>query len=412
MVTAEIITIGDEILIGQIVDTNSAWLGSHLSAMGVSLSCITSIGDDAALISSTLGRALKENDITLVTGGLGPTKDDITKKTLASLFSCELVKHEPSYEHVRSMLSKKGIPFTELNQQQAYVPSCAEIIVNEWGTAPALLFRDGAHILICMPGVPFEMKSLCTNKIFPLILSTYTLKGYVHVTKIVYNFPESLLSEHIEEWEDNLPEGVHLAYLPSPGRVRLRLSSYGAVDSSELEALFATLRTNYLSSHPFSNEGEPLEAIIACELVARGETLSVAESCTGGALAARFTSLSGASAYFRGGVVAYDNDVKHRVLGVSTDILEGYGAVSEPVVCAMAEGARKLLGTDYAIATSGVAGPTGGTLTKPVGMVCIAVSSVKGTVAVTKMFTSLREQNIEYACSHGVSMLNDIIFNK
>lgn len=409
MVEAEIITIGDEILIGQIVDTNSAWLGTKLSAMGVTLSKITSIGDSAEVIRCTLSRALKENDITFVTGGLGPTKDDITKKTLADMFASPLVRHEESYEQVRCMLEKKGVAFTSLNQQQAYVPECASVIVNNWGTAPAMLFEQGGHILISMPGVPFEMKALCENKIFQLISSRYALQQHVHVTKCVYNFPESLLSEHIATWEDALPEGVTLAYLPSPGKVRLRLSSRGMVTEEGLEELFSELKRHYLSNHLFISETDSLEACVAYELTMRGATLAVAESCTGGALAARFTAMSGASAYFRGGVVSYDNEIKHKVLGVSNASLETYGAVSEQVVREMAEGVRKLMGADYAIATSGIAGPSGATETKVVGTVCIALSSAKGTVAVTKIFTPLREQNIEYASTHGITMLYDYI---
>lgn len=408
MTRAEIITIGDEILIGQIVDTNSAWLGDKLSNLGVKVARITSIGDTAETIKETLIRSITENNITIVTGGLGPTKDDITKRTLADIFECKLIRNDDCYNAVEALCLLKGLEFNELNKLQGYVPECCEAIVNDHGTAPAMIFERNGNYLISLPGVPFEMKPLCEDKIFPLLKQKLSLRHNIHISKTIYGIPESTLAIKIAPWEDALPPYLHLAYLPSPSRIRLRLSAYGESSEREIEEQFDMLKD--LIPHNFiGNEEASVESDVAKILSECGETLSVAESCTGGAIAARFTAMAGASTYFKGGAIAYSNDIKMKVLGVSEESLERYGAVSEEVVKEMAEGIRQLTGSTYSIATSGIAGPDGGSEDKPVGTIWMAVATPNSTYATKKIFTKLREQNIEYSTVRAISILRDLL---
>lgn len=408
MVQAEIITIGDEILIGQIVDTNSAWLGENLSRLGVKVQRITSIGDTKGEIFDTLSSAIYKNRVTFVTGGIGPTKDDITKQTLAEIFNCELVKNEECYNAIEDLCRRKDLDFNELTQKQGYIPSCCTAITNNNGTAPAMIFERDGNYLISLPGVPFEMKSLCEDKIFPFLESKLSLQHNIHISKTIYGIPESTLAIKIAPWEDALPEYLHLAYLPSPSRIRLRLSAYGESSTNEIEEQFDKLK-KYIPLNFIGDESESIEKSVARMLSERGETLSVAESCTGGSIAASFTAMAGASLYFLGGVVSYSNSMKTDILGVDTYNIEKYGAVSEEVVRQMAEGMRKLSGSTYAIATSGVAGPDGGTAEKPVGTVWMAVATPSQTIAIKKVFTKFREQNIEYATAKAISILRDLL---
>lgn len=410
MITAGIVTIGDEILIGQIVDTNSAWLGNKLNNLGVKVSRILSIGDGREEIISTLNQAIDNYNITFVTGGLGPTKDDITKFALAEIFSSEMVMNKECFEHVRKLCELKNIEFNELNQNQSLVPACAETLVNEFGTAPCMIFSRGGNILISLPGVPFEMKSLCESKIFAIIKERFELKQNIHISKAVFGIPESVLAMKIADWEDSLPSYLHLAYLPNPKRILLRLSSYGEGSREEIEEYFLKLK-EIIPQHYVGAEDMSVEKSVAEMLVERGETLSTAESCTGGAMAARFTAMSGASSYFMGGVISYDNSVKINTLGVDAKVIEAKGVVSEEVVIMMAEGVRKLLGTTYGISTSGVAGTTGGSEEKPVGTVWMAVATPIKTITFKKVFTPLREQNIEYASSYAISLLRDYLID-
>lgn len=407
----EIITIGDELLIGQIVDTNSAWLGDKLSNLGVRVKQITSIGDNRSEIFDTLNRALSQNKVTFVTGGLGPTKDDITKHTLAELFHCRLVKNEACYRAVEELCAKKGLDFNELNKGQGYVPECCTAIVNDNGTAPAMIFERDGNYLVSLPGVPFEMKPLCVTKIFPYLKERLSLQHNIHSSKTIYGIPESTLAIKIADWENALPDYLHLAYLPSPARIRLRLSAYGAGSEQEIESQFEKLR-EIIPQNFIGDDNESLESSVAALLKKRAETLSVAESCTGGAISARFTAMAGASAYFLGGVISYSNDVKINVLQVAASDIETYGAVSEQVARSMAEGVRRLTGSTYAIATTGVAGPDGGTEQKPVGTVWMAVAGADGTTASVKLFTKLREQNIDYASARAISILRDRLIEK
>lgn len=405
--TAEIITVGDEILIGQIVDTNSAWIGRHLNEIGVRLVHIASVADDAEAIKRSIDDAFSRADIVLMTGGLGPTKDDITKHTLADYFDMSLVRHQPTYEAVRLMTERRGFGFNELNQRQADVPSGCTVIPNHNGSAPAMLFHREGNILISMPGVPFEMEAIMTDSVIPYVKTHFDLHSVVHKTLITFGIAESILAETIAPWESALPGYLKLAYLPNANCIRLRLSAYdvdGAVATAEIEQQFAELY-RIIPAYILGFEPVTLESATAEQLIAAGATLSVAESCTGGAIASRFTAMAGASAYFLGGVVAYSNGVKAEVLGVDRSDLESYGAVSEQVVEQMARGVRRLTGSDYSIATSGIAGPDGGTPEKPVGTVWIAVDTPAGTISRKMTFGNLRDENIKRAASHAINML-------
>ena len=404
---ADIITIGDEILIGQIVDTNSVWIAQRLGEIGLSVRRKYSIGDRREEIVDSVEESLSASDVVIITGGLGPTKDDITKKVLAEIFSSRLVRHEETYARVERMMTARGIEFNALNQSQALVPECCVVLPNYKGTAPGMWFEREGKVVVSLPGVPFEMEALITESVLPRLTAHFNLQSVVHRTAITYGLAESMLAERIADWEDALPDYLHLAYLPSPSQLRLRLSAYD-VDSEqaqrEIEAQFKTLMP-LLGDHFVGWESDTLQSVVASILTERGETLSAAESCTGGALSAKFTAMSGASDYFWGAVVSYDNSVKENVLGVSAEDIATYGAVSEQVARQMAEGVRRVCGTTYGVATTGIAGPTGGSDEKPVGTVWCAVAGPKGTVAQMKVHGRLRAQNIDRASSAAINLL-------
>ena len=405
---ATIITIGDEILIGQIVDTNSVSIAKHLNSIGIVITSKLSIGDNKSAIVENLTAAMKSSDIVIVTGGLGPTKDDITKHTLAQMFDSELEYNATEGEHIRQLLERRGIPFTELNRGQAMLPKCCTVLHNAHGTAPGMWFdtpRGGA--LISLPGVPFEMEHLMEDEVIPRLKERYTLQSIVHSTLITRGIPESLLAERIESWEDALPNYLHLAYLPAPNVVRLRLSAYEVdkeVATSEIAHQFDLLR-EIIGDNIVGFEGATMEQHIHRILTERGTTLAVAESCTGGTIAAKFTAMAGASTYFLGGIVAYANEVKESILGVDPVSLACFGAVSEVVALEMAEGVRRATGADYAIATTGIAGPGGGTKHKPVGTVWMAVATPEGSRAVMRNSGTDRGQIINRASAYAIEML-------
>lgn len=404
---AEIITIGDELLIGQVVDTNSAWLGRTLSEDGIKVTQITSVQDDPNQIMRTVNEALARVSIVLVTGGLGPTRDDITKHTLAKLFGMKLVRDEQVYETVRRQLAVRGIAFNELNQEQALVPNGCTVLPNRNGTAPGMWFERGGKVLVSMPGVPFEMKALVTDEILPRLRTHFSLHANVHRTAITFGLAESILAERIAPWEAALPANLRLAYLPSALCIRLRLSAYETDPEkarSEIDRQFdrlAGLIPHYLIGYG----DDTLESATGALLRSRGETLATAESCTGGNIAHRFTAMPGASDYFLGGVVAYSNEVKTALLGVDPDSLNRYGAVSRSVAEQMAEGVRRATGATYGISTTGIAGPTGGTPDKPVGTVWMAVATPEGVHARCMVFGSVRAQNIERSSSNCINLL-------
>lgn len=407
MTTLEIITIGDELLIGQVVDTNSAFIGAQFSAIGIPNTRITSIADRPREIAAEIRAAIKRSDVIIVTGGLGPTKDDITKHTLAEIFDSKLVRHQPTYDHVRTFIEKRGIEFNQSNQAQADVPQCCTVLKNEHGSAPGMMFEQNGHLLFSLPGVPFEMKALIIDQVIPQMQRHFKLQSVVHQTIMTYGLAESILSETIAPWEDALPKWLHLAYLPNPRAIRLRLSAYNVdkkVALSEINGQFELLRqlipNAYLGPEPAS-----IESSIAQILTERCQTLSVAESCTGGVISSRITALRGSSVYYIGGVTSYDNSVKTSILGVPTTEIEQHGAVSRQVVQAMAIGVRKIMGSHYSIATSGVAGPDGGTPEKPVGTVWIAIATPEGVFSQKLQLGTLRHENIERASSQALNML-------
>ncbi len=406
---ASIITIGDEILIGQIVDTNSVSIARHLNDAGIVVREKVSIGDDRSAIVETLRRSLAASQVVILTGGLGPTKDDITKKTLAEMFGSRLVNDPVVAAHVERMLTERGIAFNELNRSQALVPACCTVLFNAHGTAPGMWFEDEGRVVVSLPGVPFEMEHLMQDEVMPRLKARFALKQIVHRTLITSGLAESMLAERIETWETALPPYLKLAYLPNPGAVRLRLSAYeveGESVSQEIERQFAALRT-LIPEHIVGFETATLQELVHNLLTERGQTLATAESCTGGTIAARFTAMPGASAYFRCGVVSYSNEAKIGLLGVDPAALERFGAVSEQVARQMAEGVRRAAGSDYAVATTGIAGPAGGSAGKPVGTVWIAVAGPRGTVAVLKQCGTDRGQIIDRASSQAIALLRE-----
>ena len=409
---ATIVTIGDEILIGQIVDTNSVSIAKHLNNIGITIAQKLSIGDSKEVIVKTLTEAMTTTEIVIVTGGLGPTKDDITKHTLAEMFDSALEYNATEGEHIRQLLARRNIPFTDLNRGQAMLPKCCTVLHNAHGTAPGMWFdtpRGGA--LISLPGVPFEMEHLMEDEVVPRLKERYTLQSIVHSTLITRGIPESLLAERISSWEDTLPDYLHLAYLPAPNVVRLRLSAYDVEREDaarEIASQFDALRA-IIGDNIVGFEGATLEQHVHRMLTERGKTLAIAESCTGGAIASKFTAMAGASEYLLGGVVAYSNDVKCNTLGVNRDDIECFGAVSEVVALEMAEGVRRITGADYAIATTGIAGPTGGSKHKPVGTVWMAVATPKGSRAIMRNSGTDRGQIISRASAYAIEMLYEEI---
>ena len=411
---AEIITIGDEILIGQIVDTNAAYIAQHLNAAGVTVSERSSVGDRAEQITRAIKQSMQRCDLVILTGGLGPTKDDITKTTLAKIFGGEMRTDERVKEHVRSMLALRGIEFNELNRSQAEVPESCEVLFNAHGTAPGMWFERDGKVVISLPGVPFEMRHLMEDEVLPRLKSRFSLRQVVHRTLITAGIAESMLAARIAEWEDALPDYLRLAYLPAPNIVRLRLSAYdvdGQRAEREIEEQFRLLE-QIIPDNIVGFEGATLQEQVHNLLLESGKTLAVAESCTGGSISAKFTAMAGASAYFLCGVTAYANEAKRDLLGVDAALIERYGAVSEEVARAMAEGARRVSGADFAVATTGIAGPTGGSEQKPVGTVWFAVASERGTVAMMRNSGTDRGQVIDRATAYAIEFLRDHIKGK
>ena len=443
---AEIITIGDELLIGQVVDTNSAWMAERLNEEGISLHQITSVHDDRAHILTALDEAFSRADIVFTTGGLGPTKDDITKHVMCEYFGTQLIEDPQVRTHIHELYKDRPEALNRLTATQWMVPQTATILTNRVGSAPIMVFKKsdtGAAFsspsgrplnsseastkhLIALPGVPHEMKIAMIEQVLPYLATTSEAdlqrsdllstaqRSIIHRTILVSGIPESKLAILIEEWENALPSSIHLAYLPKDGIIRLRLSSYGDTTEQEIDAHIATLLP-IISDYLLATEDLSLETIVGCLLKQRGMTIATAESCTGGRLAAVLNSQSGSSSYYIGSVIAYDNSVKTNILGVLPETLNTDGAVSESTVRQMAEGVRTLLHTDYAIATSGIAGPTGGTIDKPVGTVWIAWATPEGTEAECFHFGAAREREqithraVTEALVRLVKRLNNIV---
>lgn len=397
---AEIITIGDELLIGQVVDTNSAWMAQRLNEAGISLHQVTSVHDDRQHIFRALDEAFSRADIVLSTGGLGPTKDDITKHVLCEYFHTTLVEDPRVREHIYELYKERPEVLNRLTATQWLVPASATILPNRVGSAPIMAFKKEVRgkLLIAMPGVPYEMQVAMTEQVMPYLeamrrQSDKARGEVIHRTMLLAGIPESTLAIRIEAWENALPPSMHLAYLPKDGTIRLRLSSYGEATAEEMDAQIAALLP-LIADYLIALEDKPLEQVVGELLKQNACTIATAESCTGGRLAAALNAQPGSSVFYRGSVVAYANEVKEQVLGVAHDTLVQHGAVSEQTVCQMAESVRRLMHTDYAIATSGIAGPDGGTKEKPVGTVWIAWATPEGIVAECHHFGAarLREQ--------------------
>ena len=413
--TAEIITIGDELLIGQIVDTNSAWIGEQLSLTGIKVHQISSISDNEEHILKALAEAEKRVDLVLITGGLGPTKDDITKKALCKYFDTDLVMYEDILAKIKEFFDRRGFKMLDVNKQQAALPENCTIIPNPVGTASGMWFEKNKTIFVSMPGIPHEMKRIMTDGVLPKLKKEYDLPVILHRTILTYGIIESELSDLLEDFEKKLPEGVKLAYLPSLERLRLRLSISGK-HKLELEKILDEQENKlkkYLGNKIFGYGDSSLQEAVGILLKEKKQTLSTAESCTGGNIAHKITSVSGSSQYFKGSVVAYDNSIKQNVLQVQELSLIKYGAVSKEVVEQMALGIQKLMQTDYAIATSGIAGPTGETSEKPVGTTWIAIASPDGEVYTRKyVFGTQREQNIRRATSVALNNLRKLLLKE
>jgi nicotinamide-nucleotide amidase len=393
---AEIITIGDELLIGQVVDTNSAWMAEKLNEQGIELFQITSVHDQREHIIAALDEAFGRADIVLTTGGLGPTKDDITKHVLCEYFGTHLIEDARVRAHIENLYKDRPDVLNRLTATQWLVPVCAEILENRVGSAPLMVFHKGNKLLASMPGVPYEMKIAMEEQILPYIgRSTASI---IHKTLQVTGIAESSLAILLEEYEAKMPASLHLAYLPKDGVIRLRLSSYGELTEAEMQRWFDELK-RLTSAYLIAETDEPLEVIVGRMLTERKQTIATAESCTGGKLAALLSKHPGSSAFYFGSVISYDNSVKEHLLGVSAELIKTHGVVSEEVVIEMANGVRKAIGTDYAIATSGIAGPSGGSEAKPVGTVWMAWATPEGTTAECFHLGKLREQITDRACT-------------
>lgn len=402
----EIISIGDELLIGQTINTNAAWMGEELSKMGAGIEYCTVIRDEKESMVNAFDLALSRVDVVLVTGGLGPTKDDITKHVLCDYFDTELEMNPEVLAHVKSFFEARNRPMLEVNVRQAEIPVACEVLHNELGTAPGMWFEKNGKLLVSMPGVPYEMKYIMTTHVLPRLLQTYSLNSLYYETVLTQGIGESFLADRISDLEIAMrSEGIALAYLPSPGLVRLRLSSPHQPHFVKKIESYITEIEHLLPAHVFGRGEGQLSEVVGELLLERKQTLCTAESCTGGALAASIVSIAGASYYFEGSVVSYSNRVKTEVLKVSEKDIKEVGAVSQTVVEQMARNAKEVLKTDYCIALSGIAGPAGDYETKPVGLTWIAVAGPHRVVTKKFQFGTDRQRNIQMAVLSGLNLL-------
>ena len=413
----EIINIGDELLIGQVINTNATWMVTEMGGSGFPVQRVTILADDREAILRALSEGETRSDIVLITGGLGPTKDDITKEALCHHFNTKLKFDQASYENVARIFGERGFPVTELNRKQAEIPEGSVALLNNYGTAPGMWFErtspsgSGIRVIISLPGVPYEMKNLLRTEVIPKLIQKFKPLPTVHRTILTQGIGESFLSDLIEDWEENLPLPLHLAYLPQPGIVRLRLTGSGP-DKNLLKEMIekeTEKLCNLIPEYIFGEGEESLEQIIGILLTEKKRTLSTAESCTGGYIAHLITRIPGSSAYYRGSVIAYSNEIKQKELSVSEQNISAHGAVSEAVVVEMAKGIQKKFGTDYAIATSGIAGPDGCTPEKPVGTTWIAIATPKGVQAYHYLMGDDRERNIRKTALQSLNLLRKAI---
>jgi len=413
---AEIITIGDEILIGQIVDTNSQWIGKELNKIGVSVYQISSIQDEERHILNAFKEAESRADIVIITGGLGPTKDDITKKTIAKYFNNqEIIEYPEVIGHIKKMFKKYNIPYNKVQQYQAQLPSKARLLMNRMGTAPGMWFYENNTVFVSMPGVPYEMKGLMKHEVIPRIQEQFNLPFIIHKTVMTYGQGESVIAERIEDWANKLPDFIKLAYLPSFGRVRLRLSARGPKKQVLEDSLHTVLQELYLLLSDIitgHESGVAIEEHIGNLLKDSKKTLCTAESVTGGKIASTIVSVPGSSAYFNGSIVAYSSKMKQELLHVSSETIKKYSVVSSNVVEEMAISAMKKTNSDYAIAVTGNAGPTSDKTSIAVGIVFIAIASAKGVVVEEFNFGHPREKVINRTVNKSLQMLQQEILKK
>lgn len=410
-----IIAIGDELLIGQVTDTNSGWIARHLTALGWETSTVQVVADDSAQIVRAIDIAMQQTDVVLMTGGLGPTKDDITKSTLCDYFGGSLIYNDEVAQNIKQVMAKRHLQLNEYTQMQAMVPSSCRIIENEVGTAPIMWFERNNKVLVSLPGVPFEMQTMMERAVIPELLKHFNNNDHiVHRTLMVSGLIESALAMRLDDFERHLPKHIHLAYLPQPGLVRLRLTGI-STDAHQLNQDIHQLTQqlhNLLGEAILCDDDLPLSAILGNILRDKKMTLATAESCTGGNIAHQITSIPGSSDYFVGSVVCYSNEVKAHLLGVSEDDLARHGAVSEPVVRQMSIGACRVMGTDCAIATSGIAGPGGGSEQKPVGTVWMSARCGERLVTSVKQYPGDRSRVIERATTDAQLLLINLIRNQ
>ena len=404
---AIIISIGDEILFGQTLDTNAHWISGKLDSLGIQVARRITIGDRKEEILETLEKAEEVADIILITGGLGPTSDDLTKPSLVEYFDTTLVRHEEVIEHIETLFAARGRTMTELNKAQADIPANAEVVKNPLGTAPGMLFERNGKVMVSMPGVPYEMRRMMNETILPKIKEKYVQGGLLHRLIRTIGIPESKLASLIQEWEAQLPHDIKLAYLPTMGTVKLRLTGKATAEQKMRAAIQTEIDKvlPIIEKYVYGFDDEEIEEAIGRMLKERGITLSIAESCTGGYFAHKITSVSGSSSWFHGGMIPYSNELKHQQLEVPLEILEEHGAVSEEVVNLLAENIRKKFNTDIGVSVSGIAGPTGGTEEKPVGTVWIGYSDKSKTIAKKFQFTKDRLINIQFTTTTALNMI-------
>lgn len=404
---AEIISIGDELLLGQVIDTNSAWIGQELNKLGVHVHFKSTIGDSREILLKTLHESAERSDIIVMTGGLGPTKDDLTKHILCEFFDTKLIQNDAVLAWVQSIFLKRNLPMLASNNEQAMVPEISEVLWNRNGTAPGMYFVKNNKVFISMPGVPFEMKCIFEEEVIPKLQQQFSFPSIIHKTILTASIGESFLAKKIATIEDSLPSHIKLAYLPSVGAVRLRLSAYGNDNRVLAEELNTIVDSLYacIGEYIYGEEEDTLSQSVGKLLAAKNNTVATAESCTGGYLAHLLTSIPGSSSYYTGSILAYANVIKENILQVDKNILIQNGAVSEACVKAMAENCRRIMHTDYAIATSGVAGPSGGTKEKPVGTVWIAVATPTHCIAKVFNMGDHRGRTIERTALMGLDML-------
>ena len=407
---ADIITIGDELLIGQTINTNAAWIGQQLSLVGIAIGRSITISDRRQEILDCFAEALQRSEFVIVTGGLGPTKDDITKETLCEFFETELELKEDVLMRIEEFFAKRGKQMLPSNSQQAELPKSCIVLDNFLGTASGMWFERDGRILVSIPGVPYEMKALMTNDILPRAQSYFSVKGMYHQTLMTQGIGESFLAQKIEDWEDRIyKDGLALAYLPSPGVVKLRLTSKkGSTDAELIDTYFKELEKAH-AKYVYGRNGATIFDVVGQLLRSKGKTLSTVESCTGGRIAANFVSSPGASDFLQGGIVSYSNEVKINEVGVSETTITKFGAVSEETVREMALGGQRKLKTDYCISVSGIAGPDGGTEEKPVGLVWCAVAYPGGVLAKQFQFGTDRGRNLEMTALAAVNVLRRLI---